>query len=462
MVCWFPSCARGALAFLAGLLLSANLHAATDLLTWNTNSHRVSADLQSVPLLRLLEGVSHLTGWHVFVESNAARTVSVKFSDLPSGEALRTLLGNLNFALVPETNGPARLYVFHTLQRNATVAVHAGKLGSATNEIVRIPDELELVLKPGALLGNLPCLENAKVIGKMENSYRLKFENAEEARRVRECLASHPDVESVDSPLVLNRPDDAQRLAENIGKDLSLDLKEPSGDCAPIIAAIDTGGMQNIPENLRKFLMDGITVTDNPAPANNNELTHGLSMVMTMLQGAKATSTDGGSSARILPVDVFGANATTTSWDITVGMQRAYNAGANIINLSLGSEGGSPAMENMIKRLSEKGVVIFGAAGNQPVTTPTYPAAYPEVIAVTAGNRSDQIADYANRGAFVDIMTPGTSVITLNGRSYVVNGTSAATAFASGLAAGLAGSSGNCPPAVISTMKSKLPVPAAQ
>ena len=36
------------------------------------------------------------------------------------GEALRRLLGSLNFAMVPQTNGPQRLYVFRTAMKNAT------------------------------------------------------------------------------------------------------------------------------------------------------------------------------------------------------------------------------------------------------------------------------------------------------------------------------------------------------
>src|SRR5215471_10371190 len=97
------------------LLCAARL-AHADTLTWHTNDDRVSADIQSVPLSRLLEGVAKLTGWQVYVESNTVFTVSVKFKDLKSGDALRHLLGDLNYALVPQTNTPPRLYVFHSSQ----------------------------------------------------------------------------------------------------------------------------------------------------------------------------------------------------------------------------------------------------------------------------------------------------------------------------------------------------------
>ena len=136
--------------------------------------------------------------------------------------------------------------------------------------------------------------------------------------------------------------------------------------------------------------------------------------------------------------------------------------GRFLIGDILGSPGDSPALHNLIQQASAKGIVFFGAAGNQPVTTPVYPAAYPEVIAVTAGDHTGQIADYANRGSFVDIMAPGTSVVPFNGQSYVISGTSTATAYASGIAAGLADANQNCPPGVISTMRSRLGVKLGQ
>ena len=76
---------------------------------------------------------------------------------------------------------------------------------------------------------------------------------------------------------------------------------------------------------------------------------------------------------------------------------------------------------------------------------------------MTAGGQG-QVADYANRGSFVDLMLPGTSVVPYDGQSWAVTGTSTATAFASGIAAGLADSGHNCPGQVIPTLDSKFGV----
>ncbi len=136
-------------------------------------------------------------------------------------------------------------------------------------------------------------------------------------------------------------------------------------------------------------------------------------------------------------MDVYGGKETTTTFDITRGIYAAIQAGATVINLSLGSEGQSDFFHSVIRSAHDQGVIFLGAADNEPSGAPHFPAAYPEVIAVTAGDRRGNIASYANRGDFVDVIGPGSNIIQFNEGSYVITGTSAATAFVSGTAAAL-------------------------
>ena len=144
-------------------------------------------------------------------------------------------------------------------------------------------------------------------------------------------------------------------------------------------------------------------------------------------------------SVQILPVDVYGSNPGTTTWNVANGIVQAVNGGANIINLSLGGSGDSAALRDLVKAVSDRGIPIYAAAGNEPVTTPFYPAAYPGVTAVTAVEQG-KIASYANYGGFVDVAAPDSNVIYYQGRPWFVRGTSASAAFVSGLAAGMADS----------------------
>ena len=89
--------------------------------------------------------------------------------------------------------------------------------------------------------------------------------------------------------------------------------------------------------------------------------------------------TGGKTSVQILPVDVYGQSPGTTTFDVASGIVAAINAGANVINLSLGGDGESTILHQIIQERHDKGIVFVGAAGNEPVTSPFYPAAYPEV-----------------------------------------------------------------------------------
>jgi thermitase len=167
------------------------------------------------------------------------------------------------------------------------------------------------------------------------------------------------------------------------------------------------------------------------------DLSHGTSMAETILHGLNlAPKEPDGSSVRILPVDIYGGNPDTTTFDVAKGIYEAINSGATIINLSLAGDGDSLFLGRMIEEARKQGVLFFGAAGNEPTTIPTYPAAYPGVVAVTASDRRGQIAPYANRGSFVDVVAPGTSLVEFAGESFIVSGTSASTAYVSGAAAG--------------------------
>jgi hypothetical protein len=195
--------------------------------------------------------------------------------------------------------------------------------------------------------------------------------------------------------------------------------------------------------NFSQFLLPGVSV---PEPASEGSPTHGTTMAETLLRALATTSDQKSTAVRLLPIDVFQqetssgmkSSDTTSTYDIAVGIYKAVNGGAMIVNLSLGGEGNSTFLHNTIKEAHEQGVLFIAAAGNEPVKTPTYPAAYPEVVAVTASDRNGNLASYANRGDFVDTIAPGGSIITFAGQQYFVAGTSASTAHASGIAAAFA------------------------
>jgi hypothetical protein len=395
----------------------------------------VSADIKDGKLLPLLEQIASITGWHVFIEPDTTCTISAKFDRLLPGEALHLLLHDLNFALVPVTNANSKLFVFRSTMQNATQSVRPANPAAAASKGKPIPNELIVRLKPGAKIDELAKLLGAKVTGRIDslNAYRLQFEDEAAADAARQQLTDNPDVASVDSNYSIDRPaTPAGAQGSNLPPPPHLQLKDPPDTGRLIIGLVDTA-MQPLGNGLDSFLLKQISLAGD-AQLDPNSPAHGPSMAETILRSL-AAMTKGSSSVQILPVDVYGPNASTSTFDVANGITAAYNNGAKIINLSLGSDGDSPFLRDVIQQVSAKNVVLIGAAGNTPVTTAFYPAAYPEVMAVTAIDQG-QLASYANRGSFVSLGAPGTSVIYFNNQPYYVMGTSASAAFISGIAAG--------------------------
>jgi thermitase len=413
-------------------LLLAVRAGAADSLVWRAGG--VDADIRSLPLPALLEQVAAATGWQVYVEPGAAHDASAKFSNLPPGEALRLLLGDLNFALVPQTNASPRLYVFRTSRGNATQLVKP-----AVHRLARaIPNELIVRLKPGANIDDLAQTLGAKVIGRIGvlNAYRLQFQDAAAAEAARRLLEANPDVQGVESNYIVDQPPVPQQLDAAGAPPLRLTLNPPTGSGRVIVGLVDTA-VQPLGNDLDKFLLKSLSVAGQAVPDPNSP-THGTSMYENLLRSLAAV-TGGSSSVQVVSVDVYGPNPNTTSFSVAAGIVQAVNNGANVVNLSLGSPADSSFLHDVINQATQKGIVIIAAAGNDASNAPFYPSDYKGVTAVTAGVKG-QLAPYANYGPNVSVIAPGSALVVFGNTTYLVNGTSSAAAFISGLTAGVADS----------------------
>jgi hypothetical protein len=402
---------------------------------WN-GTNTISADLKDVPLRNVLERIAVFAGWKVYVEPGLNPPVSAKFKELQIGEALRLLLPKLNYAMVPSTtNGSTRLFVFRTSRDNATQLIQPADAETARNGLSnRVPRELVVTLKKGAKIDELARLLGAKVVGKLDgqNAYRLQFDDEKSTELARGQLEASSDVESVENNYYVDRPPTPQLASGANVPPVNLQLRPPPSDGRVVVGLVDTA-VQPLGGNLDAFLMKQISIAGE-ADLNGAEPLHGTSMAENVLRSLQAI-TKGSTSVQILPVDVYGRNAATTSFDVAAGIVAAVNGGATVVNLSLGSPSESEFLRKLMQELQQKNIRVIAAAGNEPVTTSFYPAAYPGVLAVTAVDRG-QLASYANRGSFVSLGAPGNSVVYYRDQTFSVVGTSAASAFASGIAAG--------------------------
>lgn len=137
--------------------------------------------------------------------------------------------------------------------------------------------------------------------------------------------------------------------------------------------------------------------------------------------------------AELVAVNVFrnndGKPDTTTAW-ILKAINSLLEKNVTLINMSFGGSRDA-VLEYVVKTLYEKQVFITAAAGNNgPNGQPVYPAAYPEVIAVTAVDARRKIYRKANRGGYIDIAAPGVDVWSASlAKGQYYSGTSYAVPF---------------------------------
>jgi subtilisin family serine protease len=146
--------------------------------------------------------------------------------------------------------------------------------------------------------------------------------------------------------------------------------------------------------------------------------------------------------ASILPLKFLSASGEGTTEDAIRAIQYAVASGARVLSNSWGGETYSRALEDAIVSAGRSDVLFVAAAGNDSSdndSLPMYPAAYslPNVLAVAATDRSDNLADFSNYGfTSVHLAAPGDFIwSTTPGDKYsVMSGTSMACPLVAGAA----------------------------
>ncbi|MCC7543613.1 S8 family serine peptidase [bacterium] len=145
---------------------------------------------------------------------------------------------------------------------------------------------------------------------------------------------------------------------------------------------------------------------------------------------------------KILPLQALTDLGEGDTVSVALAIHYAVTHGAQVINLSLGSDGDDPLVAEQIEYAHEQGVVVVAAAGNENEGTLSYPANYPTVIAVGATDTADVRASFSNYGSNLALVAPGTSICSTSWSSanqttrYTCG--SAGTSFSSPIVAGAA------------------------
>jgi subtilisin family serine protease len=121
---------------------------------------------------------------------------------------------------------------------------------------------------------------------------------------------------------------------------------------------------------------------------------------------------------RLMPVRV-GSSQRTDDTLIATGIRWAVDQGARIINVGfVHHEPPAPDMTvgAAVAYAVARGALVVASAGNAGNAVPTYPGAYPGVLAVAATDQRDQLYEWSSRGSWVSLAAPGCqAVISLTG-----------------------------------------------
>jgi serine protease len=222
-----------------------------------------------------------------------------------------------------------------------------------------------------------------------------------------------------------------------------------TGSSDVIVAVIDSGVLASHPDLQGRLVagydfirdvasaLDGDGIDDDPSDPGDRSNAGSSSFHGTHVSGTvgAATGNRNGVSgvswdSLLMPLRVLGFQGAGTSYDIMQAMR--YAAGlsndsgtfpaqkADIINLSLGGAGFSPAMQELVDKVRAEGVIIIAAAGNDNTSAPLYPASYSGVVSVSAVSISREKAAYSNFGPNIDVAAPGGDFSTpdVNGDGY--------------------------------------------
>jgi len=213
-----------------------------------------------------------------------------------------------------------------------------------------------------------------------------------------------------------------------------------SRQCGPVptIGLIDTG-VDPDHEALRGQSIDVL-----PAPQRRGEPSqrdHGTAMAA-LLIGRSGSATPGLlPGAHVLAVDAFyrdgGTADRTDVTTLVLALEALAERNVRVVNMSL-SGPPNEVLRKAIASAQERGMVIVAAAGNNGAgAEPSYPAAYPGVIAVTAVDRKLDVYRRATQGEYVDLAAPGVDlwVAAPGGGGTMKTGTSYAVPFISAAAA---------------------------
>ena len=200
------------------------------------------------------------------------------------------------------------------------------------------------------------------------------------------------------------------------------------------IAVIDSGIDAKHPE-----LANSIADTFDALGSKEGAHVHGTGIAGAIVAHARLMGS--APEARLLAIRAFGVGtgggAESTSYVILRGLNYAVEHGAQIVNMSFAGPK-DPLIDRGIAATAARGILLVAAAGNAGAKSPPlYPAANPNVIAVSGTDAQEKLFAASNRGNYIAVAAPGADIFlpAPDEKYQITSGTSFSAAYVSGVAA---------------------------
>ncbi len=199
------------------------------------------------------------------------------------------------------------------------------------------------------------------------------------------------------------------------------------------IAVIDSGIDQRHPE-----LAGSIAESFDALGSKEGPHVHGTGVAGVIASHARLMGS--APAAKIIAIRAFAqasGGAASSSYVILKALDYAVGHGAQIVNMSFAGPK-DPLIERSVAATAARGIAMVAAAGNAGAKSPPlYPAANPNVIAVSATDAEDKLFSASNRGGYIALVAPGVDIFlpAPDDKYQMTSGTSFSAAYVSGLAA---------------------------
>jgi hypothetical protein len=279
-----------------------------------------------------------------------------------------------------------------------------------------------------------------EVLGRIDSIHSLRVKVRDHEALVRALADEVGEVAGISTNPVLSppTPPPEQRLARQavaVGDSLpSLLGLSPETDHATLgrgvlVAVLDGGASpdQTLGTRLR-YLDIGYGLT-----GLTSDGAHGTA-VASIVAGASPGARGVAPAADLLSIRVVGPDGTSDAFSVARGIHAAIEAGARVINISLGAYATAPILTEAVERALAADVAIVASSGNDQAARLAWPAAYPGVVSVGATDALGQQAIFSNSGQGLQLTAPGVglSAAGLAGTRQSFSGTSASAPVVSG------------------------------